>query len=387
MKRLILFLMLFVVGTIYCESIQQEKLTQYLSDLVMMPTETANKEENSRALQWVENQLSSLGLFFKYQVFEGHPTLVITTKETMAPDIFLVAHIDVVPAPKSLYQPRIVENKMYGRGAYDMKMAIACYLLLFHELKDHLSEMNIGIMLTSDEEIGGMKGVKRLLEAGYSSKVAILPDGGFDWKFEEAAKGVLHLKISAQGISAHGSRPWLGENAIDILIKGLEEVHGYFEMEKQRFGTFYPTVNIGLIQGGKNVNQVPDQAEAKIDIRYPPEIKGSEIYLALVEILSKDPHLTVEIIAEGSPHHVDLKQAPFLKFQEIAKKKYEIDIGKTVSYGSSDARFFGEKNIPVLVIAPKGGDIHSDGEWIDLEDLTRFYNILKQWVVEQEAGN
>jgi succinyl-diaminopimelate desuccinylase len=261
-----------------------------------------------------------------------------------------------------------------------MKMAIACYILLLHELKDQLSEMNIGLMLTSDEEIGGMQGVKRLLEAGYSSKIAFLPDGGFNWNFEEAAKGVLQVKITARGVSSHSSRPWLGENAIDILMSALKDIHLYFDKEKLRYGTYFPTANVGIIQGGKGVNQVPDYAEAKIDIRYPPEVKGPEIYSALTKLLKKDPHLSIEIIAEGSPHRVDLQQPPFLKFQEIAKEMYGIEIGKVFSYGASDARFFGERNIPVLVIAPKGGEIHSDGEWIDLEDLTRFYNVLKQWV-------
>lgn len=377
------FLTLFVAGVIYCESIygastQQEKLTEYLSALVSMPTETADLEENEKALQWVEDQLSPLELHFKHQTFEGHPTLVITTKETMTPDIFLVAHIDVVPSKK--YQPRIVENKMYGRGAYDMKMAIACYILLLHEMKDRLSEMNIGLMLTSDEEIGGMNGVKRLLAAGYSSKVAVLPDGGFDWNFEEAAKGVLQVKISALGESAHSSRPWLGKNAIETLMVALKDINAYFEKEKPRYGTYFPTANIGMIQGGKAVNQVPASAEAMIDIRYPPEMKGAEIYSALSKMIKKDPALSIKITAEGSPYHADLKQPPFLKFKKIAKQKYGIEIGKTHSYGASDARFFGEKNIPVLVIAPKGGEIHSEGEWVDLEDLTRFYNILKEWV-------
>ncbi len=62
---------------------------------------------------------------------------------------------------------------------------------------------------------------------------------------------------------------------------------------------------------------------------------------------------------------------------------YGIEIGKTLSFGSSDARFFGEKNIPVIVIAPVGGEIHSDNEWIDLEDLGRFYNVLKQWIIKE----
>lgn len=385
----VLFLPL-VLWSISCESTheastQQEQLSKFLSALVSMPTETTDKEANAKALRWVENQLADLELFFQHQSFEGHPTLVITSKQTKTPDIFLVAHIDVVAAPRSLYQPRIDAGIMYGRGAYDMKMAIACYLLLLRELKDRLPDLNIGIMLTSDEEIGGMNGVKRLLDTGYSSKIAFLPDGGFDWKFEEAAKGVLHVKISARGISAHGSRPWLGENAIEILMGALGEIRRYFEKEK--LGTYYPSANVGLIQGGKGINQVPDYAEAKVDIRYPPELKGKEIYSALVDMMRKDPRLTIEIIAEGASHYADLRQSSFLKFQEIAKRMYGIEVGKTLSHGASDARFFGEKNIPVLVIAPKGGDIHSDGEWIDLKDLTRFYNVLKQWVVDNVVLN
>ncbi len=381
MKLSIFFLIFLTASAAYGNSPQQEKLTQYLSNLVSMPTETADKEENGRALRWVESELSTLGLYFKHETFEGHPTLVVTTKKTITPDLFLVAHMDVVPASTALYQPRIEGSKMYGRGAYDMKMAIACYLLLLHELKDQLPRMNIGLMLTSDEEIGGMNGVKRLLEAGYSSKVAFLPDGGFDWKFEESAKGVLQVKITAKGVAAHSSRPWLGKNAIEILMKALGEVQGYFEKEKIRYGTYFPTVNVGVIEGGKSANQVPDDAEAKLDIRYPPGMKGNAIYSSLVELLRKDPHISIEITAEGSPYQADLQLAPFLKFQEIAKRQKGIEIGKIRSYGSSDARFFCERNIPVLVIAPKGGDIHSDNEWIDLEDLTRFYNVLKLWVI------
>ena len=380
MKRSLLLLLVFHSLRAYANSPQQEKLTEYLSALVSMPTETANQEENAKALRWVENELSTLGLYFKHETFGGHPTLIVTTKKTMTPDLFLVAHMDVVPGLPSLYQPRIEGGKMYGRGVYDMKMAIACYVLLFQELKDRLPQLNIGLMLTSDEEIGGMNGVKRLLEAGYSSKVAFLPDGGFGWNFEESAKGVLQVKIAAKGLAAHSSRPWLGKNAIESLMKALRKVEGHFKKEKIHYGTYFPTVNIGTIGGGKSANQVPDYAEATLDIRYPPEMEGHAIYTALVQLLRKDPNISVAIIAEGSPYQANLQLGPFMKFQEIAKKQYEIKTGTMRSYGASDARFFGEKNIPVLVIAPQGGDIHSDEEWIDLEDLTRFYNVLRQWI-------
>lgn len=130
-----------------------------------------------------------------------------------------------------------------------------------------------------------------------------------------------------------------------------------------------------------------DHAEARLDIRYPPDMTGSEIYSALVTLFQKEPHLSVEITAEGSPHHVDPQQPSFVKFQEIAERLYGIKIGKVLSHGASDARFFGERTIPVMVIAPTGGEIHADDEWIDLEDLTRFYNVLKQWIDTNNLKN
>ena len=135
-------------------------------------------------------------LHCKHYTFNGHSALVITTRDTMHPKLLLAAHIDVVPGPEALFTPKIDNDnqRMYGRGAYDMKMAIACYMLLLEELKERLGELDFGIMLTSDEEIGGMNGVRCLLEAGYSADAVLLPDGGFNWNFEEAAKGVLHVK-------------------------------------------------------------------------------------------------------------------------------------------------------------------------------------------------
>lgn len=360
----------------------QEKLTNYLADLVAINTVTADKEANLRALKRVQQQLKTLPLHFKFYEFNGYHSLVITTRPTQKPDVWLIAHIDVVPGAANLFEPRIENNKMYGRGTYDMKMAIACYILLMHELKDSLQHYNIGIMLTSDEEIGGMNGVRCLLQEGYSSSVALLPDGGFNWNFEEAAKGVLHVKLSAFGKSAHSSRPWMGENAITRLMAALSDIQTYFEGQKLLHPHYYPTANLGLIAGGKGINLVPDHAEAQIDIRFPPTLCANEIYEQLQKSVKAHCNVELRKIIEGSPNHVDLSQKYFQQFKKLAKEMYDIEVDQVQSHGSSDARFFGEKNIPVLVIAPRGDGIHSDDEWIDLEDLVRFYAVMKSWVMK-----
>jgi len=69
-------------------------------------------------------------------------------------------------------------------------------------------------------------------------------------------------------------------------------------------------------------------------------------------------------------------------FLEILKEKFKIKPEFTFSHGSSDARFFFEEKIPVILIRPKGGGHHSEKEWIDLESLEKFYLILKSWVMK-----
>ena len=125
--------------------------------------------------------------------FEGYSSWVMTTQSTSSPRIWLVAHLDVVPASTALFSPVVKDGRMYGRGVYDIKMAIACYLRLMRELP----HADIGMMITTDEEIGGMNGVHRLLEAGYRCDVALLPDGRFNWNLEKEAKGVLQIQRKA----------------------------------------------------------------------------------------------------------------------------------------------------------------------------------------------
>lgn len=379
MKKLILCLLLCSSLHADPQDAKREKLTDYLTQLVSFNTLSSDKEANKKALEWVQRQLQPLKLHFNAYQFEGHPALVITTREAKRPKVFLVSHIDVVAGANALFHPIIREHKMFGRGAYDMKMAIACYLLLMHELKDR--DLDIGILLTSDEEIGGMNGVKRVLEEGFLSDVALLPDGGFDWKFETAAKGVLHLKIAAHGKSAHGSRPWTGSNAILKLMEVLKIVHADFTSLQE--GDYTPTANIGVFQGGQSVNQVPDYAEAKIDIRFPPSVSPDDLFARVHAITQRYDRVEVEKINGGSPHQVDVSHKAFQKFRDLAKEMYGIEVGTMRAHGSSDARFFGERHVPVLVIAPKGGEIHSDGEWVDLDDLVRFYEVMKAWVLSQ----
>lgn len=119
-----------------------------------------------------------------------------------------------------------------------------------------------------------------------------------------------------------------------------------------------------------------------MDIRYTYFKQRDKIFKRIRNLLGKFRKIKIENLVEGSPYEVERNNYYLKLFSKIAKEKFKIETGYTFSHGSSDARFFKEKNIPVILIRPKGGGHHSDKEWIDKEDLNKFYLVLKEFVVQ-----
>jgi acetylornithine deacetylase/succinyl-diaminopimelate desuccinylase-like protein len=356
-------------------------IKQILTKLISFKTIPNSFAENKKAIFWIGNFLKKFPLHLEYFQFSKHFSLIALTQKTKNPILWLAAHQDVVPGSSELFKARIKQKKLFGRGAFDMKFAIACYLRLVQELKGELQKYNFGIMITSDEEIGGFFGTKRLIEKGYKGKVVFLPDGGKDWKFEVEAKGVFHLKIKAYGKSAHGSKPWEGDGANERLVDFLTELRKFFPKEPCNLKNhWHPTLNIGKIEGGTATNQVSDFAQAFLDVRFPKKIGKRKILEGLRKCLKKFRKIKMEEIVFANPYSTDPKNK-FLKiFSQIAYSKFKIKTSFDFSHGSSDGRFFAEKNIPVILIRPRGGGQHSENEHIDLGDLEKYYLVLKEFV-------
>jgi acetylornithine deacetylase/succinyl-diaminopimelate desuccinylase-like protein len=348
-----------------------------LQKLISFKSITQDRKENNKILSWVKEQIKGLPLYFKNIESNGFKSLVVTTQKTKTPKLFLMAHLDVVPGPETLFKARIEESRLIGRGASDMKFATACYLKLLKELGDNLKNYNFGVIWTTDEEIGGLNGAKAVKEAGYKADVYFLPDGGKDWNIENEAKGVWHLKIKSKGKSVHGSRPWQGENAIEELINFLVKLKKYFPISKDE-KHYHRTLNIGTIKGGEATNKVPDFAEAKIDIRYLPQ-EGKAKIKEILDLVKKDfKNIKIESLISGDSFKIDKNN----KYVQIARNIIKKDLGKDsdfeFSHGASDARFF--QNKPVILVRPNGGGLHSKGEWIDLNELKDFYLLIKSFV-------
>ncbi len=357
----------------------QDHIEDLLTKLISFRTLSRDHTANREALEWIGYQLIGLPLHVQLLEFGGFPALIATTKSTKQPKLWLQAHLDVVPASEQAFTAKIENGLVHGRGAFDMKFAIASYILLLQKLGPKLKNYDLGLMVTTDEEVGGEHGVKALIDQGYTSDVVLLPDGGNNWHFVSASRGIWHFELTAKGSSHHGSRPWLGNNAVLALMAFINELSQLFPTEPCNVPYhFHNSMNVGTFNAGKAINQIPDHATAGIDVRYLVE-DGPKIKNQINTLVKKHPYILLKTVAEGSGYHVD-KDNPYFQSYLTALKKHGVKYDFDVTYGSSDARFFTAIGIPVIVIRPDGGGLHSEDEFISLPELTRFHQVLTDFV-------
>jgi succinyl-diaminopimelate desuccinylase len=361
-----------------------ETLVELLSHLVRFPTVTSDQATNRAAIDWVQQQLDGLPLHIARHESRGFPSLVATTKPTKSPKLWLAAHIDVVPGHTDTYNPKVEDGKLYGRGAHDMKFALAIFIALLQDLGPALTDYDLGLMVTSDEEVGGMDGVYMLLNHhGYRGGAVLVPDCNANWTLEMGAKGVMWADLTATGTTGHASRTWEGLNAIDELYRFVAHLRQNIPTEPCGDPLHqHPTLNLGTISGGTAANAVPDSATARIDIRFPPSTTAEQITGWLNEAYAAIPSVKPTVIIADPPYQVT-GDGPVKRFGEIVKEVTGHKLGQIIANGSSDARHFARHNIPTINACSTGSGYHVPREWIDIEDMARFYEVTKRYVDDQ----
>lgn len=339
-------------------------LIQILKLLVEIPSVTGDYEANHEVIEFIDRYVSARAMYVKRYTFNGFESLVATTQNTKTPKILLNAHADVVPGEAGVFVLRENQDKLYGRGTFDNKGAIAAFLKAIDALGDTLHDYDFGIMINTDEEAGGLDGALKLVEAGYKPQVCVCPDGGDDWAMETFARGLWHFEITAHGVSSHGSRPFEGKNAIRILTAALDEMYALFDLADKANST----INVGTISGGNAINQTPESSQAAIDIRFAKV--EDEVYLKqkITEICANyGLDLRTEIYSASSVNNPDvpLLSAYADSIQRITGKKP----AQTFSYAQADARHFCEVGIPCAITRPPGGGHHGAEEWVSKQAL------------------
>lgn len=305
----------------------------------------------------------------------GVPSIHALPKHSQTP-LLLMSHVDVVEAAGPLFEPIEKDGRLYGRGAIDDKYAAALSMVLLKNRMKHNrqqglddSSLAVGVLITGDEEVGGRDGARSAL-AEINSDFCIALDGGHVEKIVIKEKGVLRLKLVASGKTAHGARPWLGENAIERLIDDIRMVKGFFDglTEPEHW---HRTMNLSVIQAGESINQVPEQAEAIFDIRYTEKDDVDDLVEGIRAAVSSKV-----IVQDREPLFI-CPGSPYLN-QLLAMTP---DICTGIAHGASDARFLTQFNIPGIVWGANGNNSqHSKDEHVEIRSLANLYNLLDRFV-------
>jgi len=354
-------------------------MKKLVSKLISFQSDKNHPEEIRKCFDYIVKQLKKAGLKVKTYNRNNKPSLIAARKLKKHYRFILNGHIDVVPASyKDAFSPKVKNNRLYGRGTSDMKGAAAAMIQL---IKDpDLKSVDVALMITSDEEVGGFDGTRYLVEdKKYSCRCVIVPDGGTNFRLVLAQKGVIFAKIKAEGKAAHGSRPWEGNNAIEKLITIFQEIKKILP-ETTTKNRWQPTVNLGKIKGGSATNVVPDYAEMFLDFRYPKKHQKRKIINILESLSKKNKKTSYKMLAKGEAMNTSKSNKYVQKIIEIAEKE-KINLKMQKEHPASDGRFFSAKNIPVIMFAPKESRGHINNEWVDLKSLETYYRILKDFLL------
>lgn len=348
----------------------------YLQKLISFKSTSNDQEVSSQAIDYLIAFCKSHNLHITEYEFDGFRAFTATTaKDTMNPKVCLGAHIDVVPGEPELFTLREQDGKYFGRGVYDMKFAIAAYMHIIDSLGDDLKNYDLGLMITSDEELGGQSGVKKLVAQGFKPGVCILPDGGQDWNIETLAKGMMFGKLEVKGKTAHGSRPWEGDSAIVRIAAAIQEINDSFREQKKDTNS----VNFGVISGGEAINQIPAYASVTLDIRYMQPQDYATIIKTITEIAERHGAAYTKSFADP-PCITDLQHPMVAPFVQSITAITGHKVGGTMSIGGSDARFFATVDVPCILTHPEGGKQHAEGEWISKHGYEQFIEVLLDYV-------
>lgn len=357
-----------------------------LTKLVSFETVTGNVTENSKALDYVTSLLNSKAII-KRTKNKNAEILIAGNFKTLTPDVAYLVHMDVVSAKPEEFKLKIKGDKAFGRGASDMKFSIPMGISLLNEFISSKSKLSFALAITTDEEHGGDEGCAYLAEKlNFRPKCLIVPDGGDNLTFVNKSKGVCWLDVISKGSPSHASRPWMGKNALEPLIllaKKLMDIYGVNSI-KENWET---TMNIGQIQGGISVNQVCPEAVMKLDFRFPETNTFQKITKEVTDLAKKfSSNIQIKIASKTLPTFTDTNLPVVKDFISSMEKVYAKKIIISPAYGASDSSHFAAYNIPVLMMKPMGGEIHSANEWVSISSCLKFYDGLKVFLKRLESN-
>ena len=335
-----------------------------------------------------------------YEVLPGRNNIIATLEGEDADRVLLFeCHMDTASAEVMTippFEPHIRDGLLYGRGSCDTKAAGAAMIHAMKRLKEAgiKPPRTIAFAGAIDEE-AFFEG-SRSLAAHIQVEAAVIAEPT-TLQVIRAHKGVVRFDVVVKGKAAHSAKPYLGVNAISKmarLIIEIEEELGpvYAGMSDPLLGS--PSLNIGVIQGGTQVNFVPDGCRVAVDCRLIPGQTPEEVLESFRSVVARVRKMDSESSAVvEDPFFVctALGTAEDVGIVGSAADACRAVLGECVVAGvpfATDGSSFAELGVPTIVLGPGSIDrAHGAVEWVECEQVLQASEIYQRIMVTQAPSD
>ncbi len=323
-----------------------------------------------------------------HEAAPGRPSVIGRIRGSGGRSLLLNAHLDTVGV-QGMEQPfraRMENGRLYGRGAYDMKGALAACMLAMAETSAAVPHGDVILAAVADEEHAslGMQDVLRRIRADAAivteptSLQVCIAHKGFSWH-----------EITTCGVAAHGSRPDLGVDAIAHMGRVLGRLESLQAELSQRAPDpllGHASLHASLIAGGQELSSYPARCTLQLERRtLPGESIGAveaELDAILTELARADPRFQAQCCTTlvRPPFRVAPDEAIV---QTLLQQAADVLGRPPATVGASfwmDAAFLAQAGIPTVVIGPHGGGAHALEEWVDLASVEACCQVLVQTI-------
>lgn len=288
--------------------------------------------------------------------------------------LLLNGHLDTVGVAgmTAPHTPRVERGRLYGRGAYDMKGALAAILIATADARGLRGD--VIVTAVADEELASV-GTEAVLQHLHAD-AAIVPEPT-DLRLAVAHRGFVGFEVETHGLAAHGSRPDLGEDAIvkmgPVLVR-LEELDERLQSGPRHALAGTGSVHASLIEGGQELSSFPARCVLTGERRTIPGESVTDVERELRELAGD---ATPRVIASRNPYEAPLDH-PFVEL--VARLT---DSGEAVGAPFwTDAALIADYGIPTVLYGPSGDGAHADVEWVDLASLERVRGVIERVAAE-----
>ena len=347
----------------------------------------------------IKQQFDGLDFSFEETNYKNISNLIITNGDSKNKTFCFLGHTDVVPpGPESEwsvppFSGEIIDNKIYGRGAADMKGGVACFI---SALKEFLSEnkdpsFNIMVLLNSNEEGKLENGkvdrvINEMIDKDKFIDFCLIGEPSSSKKVGDVIRigrrGSLSGNLKVYGIQGHVAYPKQALNPILGIGKTLEELKNMeWDRGNENFEpTSFQVSNIKSGTGAENV--VPGVLEMTFNFRFSPESSPDRLKEMFEELLKKsdlkyDVSWTLSALPflTSKTEFIDMVKSSIKEINNIDTK---IDNGG----GTSDGRWVAPMGSEIVELGPLNKTIHQIDEHVDIEDLSTLKEIYKKILIK-----